>query len=297
MSLFRLGIITDEVSQNPAVAIRIAQQYGLEALEFRSVDNQPFHKLSDNRIAEIAAMVHEAGLVICGLSTPVFKCRLDAAQEIEEHLGILKRSLDIAKQLKVKRIRGFSFWADGEFDLKLPLIVEQLRRIEPLLQKAEVVYALEFDPSLYACNARKVRRVLDAVNSPWIRGLYDPGNDLWDPDCEVPYPDGYNELHGTIDHIHLKDAVKTEDGVHGVAIGQGEVDYKGLLERLIEDQYSGFLVVETHYRLHSPLTEEQLKRPAGSDFSAGGEEASRECLDSLFVLLQELELLNGTARS
>ncbi|UUZ86182.1 sugar phosphate isomerase/epimerase [Paenibacillus sp. P26] len=290
MRSFRLGIVTDEVSQDLQEATRFAHQYGLEALELRSVNDKSLHQLDDEAIDGIASLVRRSGLSICALSAPIFKCELDDPTEVERHIVLAHRYIDIAGRLDARLIRGFSFWAKSPFEEALPGIVRRLKRIAPSFEQAGLTFVLEFDPSVYASNARKVRRIIDEVDSPAVQALYDPGNDLWDPDGELPYPDGYEFLKGRIRHIHLKDAVKTEAGVEAIAIGRGQVDYEGLFQRLAEDRYEGFLVVETHYRLRSKLTEERLKRPMGLSFSDGGREASEECVSHLLAMLRELDL-------
>ncbi|SMF91915.1 Sugar phosphate isomerase/epimerase [Paenibacillus uliginis N3/975] len=286
MSLFQLGIITDEVSQSLEEAIHFALQHDMKVLELRSIEGHTIQTWTDEQVESIKALIQQNGLSVCALSTPIFKCHLNKPEELQEHIAILHRSIEIAKRLGTSIIRGFSFWAEEVFEDALPAIVEQFNRILPVLEKENIIFALEFDPSVYASNANKVRMILDTVHSPNVMALYDPGNDLWDPFEEIPYPDGYEFLKEKICHIHLKDAVRTPDGVKGVAIGKGEVDYPGLLRRLIKDRYEGYLVVETHYRLQSELTEEQLKRPAGYAFSEGGLAASRECVESLKQLLE-----------
>lgn len=283
---FQLGVITDEISQDIADAIRIARRYGLAALELRSVDGEQLYRLSDSRIEEIGAAIRAAGLKVSGLSAPVFKCNLRNAEEVAEHRGILTRYAELAQRLGTRHVRGFSFWAEGPLEEAFDDIVRELKGVVPILEQHGVIYALEADPAVYASNAAKAAALIRAVDSPYVQGLYDPGNDLWDPDQEVPYPDGYDALRGRICHIHLKDAVKQGDHTKAVAIGKGQVDYAGLLRRLVEEGYDGYLVVETHYRLQSSLTEEQLKRPAGYAFSEGGEEATIDCLNSLFELLE-----------
>ncbi|MEK8126321.1 sugar phosphate isomerase/epimerase family protein [Paenibacillus filicis] len=285
---FRIGIMTDEVSQDPAVAIALAREYGLQGVELRSVDGKQLHQLGDERIEELRSLISGAGLEVCGLSTPVFKCELDRPDEIEQNLEILKRDVELARVFGCRMIRGFSFWARKPFEAAFDDIVRRLQGIVPLLEEADVIFALEFDPAVYATNAEKTARLVQAVGSPYIRVLFDPGNDLWDPDGEVPYPQGYEHARDLMCHMHLKDAIRQETEVEGVAIGAGKVDYQGLFSALIRDGYAGYLVVETHYRLRSKLSEEQLKRPAGYAFSEGGEEASRQCLDSLFTLLEGL---------
>ncbi|MDQ0338565.1 sugar phosphate isomerase/epimerase [Caldalkalibacillus uzonensis] len=286
---FPLGIISDEVSQDLQEVIQFARKFDLDALELRSVNDKVIHQLTHEEIDRIDQQVKAAGLRICALSTPLFKCEL-SEKEVGEHLEMLHRIAEIAQHLQARIIRGFSFWSRKEVDWSRAFdrIIRHFERVVPVLEKYGLIMALEFDPAVYAHNARKVRKIIDSIDSPHIQGLYDPGNDIWDPEGEIPFPDGYEHLANKICHIHLKDAVKSPEGVQAVAIGKGEVDYRGLFKRLQADRYKGYLVVETHYRLKSKLTEEQLKRPSGNSFSEGGYEASTECVQSLDQLLAEV---------
>ncbi|WP_282940821.1 sugar phosphate isomerase/epimerase family protein [Paenibacillus sp. RC67] len=287
---FQLGIITDEVSQRIEDSIALAREFGLTALELRSVDGVQLHQLEPERLDELHRQIQAAGLHVCALSTPVFKCQLDNPEEIAQSKALLVRDLAIAQLFGAQKVRGFSFWAkEGvAFDAVFTDIVEELRSIVPLLEESGVTFMLEFDPAVYATNGSMVARLVEAVDSPYFKALYDPGNAVWDPNGEIPYPDGYRHLKDHLCHIHLKDAVRQGGKIEAVAIGTGLVDYKGLLVKLLEDGYDGYLMVETHYRLQSTLTEEQLKRPSGYSFSEGGEQASRQCLEHLFSLLKEI---------
>ena len=78
-----------------------------------------------------------------------------------------------------------------------------------------------------------------------------------------------------IAHIHLKDAVRKEDGSpEGVVIGDGMLDINGILLKLLEVGYEGFVVQEPHFRIASTLSEDELKLPGGANFSEGGYEAT-----------------------
>ncbi|MCY9697092.1 hypothetical protein [Paenibacillus alginolyticus] len=94
MSRFRLGILTDEVSQDLREAIAFAQQFGLQALELRSVDNRLLHQMEEEAIEGIRLMVDQSGLSICGLSAPIFKCELDQNRyraAVHSHCTAIKR--------------------------------------------------------------------------------------------------------------------------------------------------------------------------------------------------------------
>ncbi len=67
------------------------------------------------------------------------------------------------------------------------------------------------------------------------------------------------------------------------------MDWEGQLRALKRDGYQGWLVMETHYRLAAVLSEEELKRPGGASFSAGGREPTRRCLKALRELLRTVD--------
>jgi sugar phosphate isomerase/epimerase len=109
--------------------------------------------------------------------------------------------------------------------------------------------------------ARGCLRLLKAVDSPWYRFNYDPGNFLIGG--EEPYPYAYELLRGYIGSIHLKDAVKFDRDLYGdpagidmqrdlsgdymcVTLGAGAVNYDALLSRLKRDGYRGSLILEPH---------------------------------------------------
>lgn len=284
MRKFKLGVITDEVSQDLNVVLAFAQKYQLDTLEIRSIMDKPVHQLSDEQLIAIREQTVAAGLHICALSSPIFKCDLDNEEELREHYQIIEQCARTAKLLGASMIRGFSFWAKGSFEDHKHMIAMHIREAARKLQAEGLTFVLEFDPSVYATNSRTVAELIQLVNADNVRALYDPGNAIWDPEQEVPYPDGFYYVRDKIAHIHLKDAVRHADGPIGVAIGKGEVDYKGLFQQLADDGYDGYLILETHYRLTSLLTEEQLKRPSGQGFSAGGLEASEECIEALLAM-------------
>lgn len=284
---FKLGIISDEIAQDFDIALELVAEYDLDAVELRSVFGKPLHEINKEQLLEIKEKAKNANVNICGLSAPIFKCEL-ALAEANEHLELLKRYINIAKLLDTDLIRGFSFWARKPFDEAKKEIIEQYKKANEILEGTGIKLAVEYDPSVYASTAKKVSLLLDRKNLPNLYALYDPGNNLWALEEELPFPDAYELLKDDLCHIHLKDAIKKDGEVEAVAIGLGEVDFRGLFKRLIKDNYTGYLAVETHYRLKEKLSEDQLMRPGGNDFSEGGYAASKDCLNHLMDLIKSL---------
>lgn len=291
--MFKKGVITDEISQELEYAAQMAQEFGLTGLELRSVWNKGVHALSEEELNEVQAIAKKYQMEIPAISSPFFKCELDNPKEIEEHYQILEKTIAAAEKLGAKIIRGFAFWRRGSnFDELLPQIVEQFQKPIAMLKEAGMILALENEPSTYNCNAARTAQLIEALDSPYVKAVWDAGNDIYSLDePETPFPEGYNIIKEHMVHMHMKDAVYDPETrkVEGVAIGDGETNWSAQLKALLDDGYSGYLCLETHYRPKGKLSEEQLNRPGGADFSNLGDIASRECLENWFRIMEEIQ--------
>lgn len=287
--MFKKGVITDEISQDFKTAVELAVKYELDGIEIRSVWEKGPHELNKADILKMKEILSDTGLEVCGISSPFFKCNIDDEQEIIEHMEILKKSMELAHHFHTKYVRGFTFWSKGNFESAFSKIVSKFDEPVALLKQENIILALEFDPSVYATNAQKVVKVLKEIDSAYVKALWDPGNDIYDPEGEVPYPDGYQIIQPYMVHMHLKDAIKDPDGkVRGVPIGEGQVNYKGQFHALSEDGYDGYVVLETHYRPKHSIGEELMALPKGSAFSYLGDVATEECFIKWEKLLRSL---------
>ncbi|MEG0580480.1 MAG: sugar phosphate isomerase/epimerase family protein, partial [Niameybacter sp.] len=247
----------------------------------------PF-ELTDSDITKMKEILSNTNIKVCGIAAPFYKCDIDNEEEIAQNIEGLKHCIDIAKQLDTNIIRGFTFWDKGNFIGNLDKIASKFEQPIQLLKQANMILALEFDPTVYATNAKKLKMVIDKINSPYVKALWDPGNDIYDPQGEEPYPYGYEILKQDICHIHLKDAKRINGVTISTPMCEGDVDYKGQFNRLIDDKYEGYISLETHYRGETALSEELLQLPKGSVFSYKGLEASTQSLENLMGLLNNL---------
>ena len=130
--------------------------------------------------------------------------------------------MQLLQKLDTKYIRGFTFWAKGDFYSNLDKIIAPFENAIEILKSEDMIMVLESDPQVSATNAKKLVEVLKRIDSPYVKAVWDPGNDIYDPDNEIPYPDGYETIKPYMVHMHLKDARKSKDGkIEGVALGEG----------------------------------------------------------------------------
>ncbi|MGB9597563.1 MAG: sugar phosphate isomerase/epimerase family protein, partial [Candidatus Poribacteria bacterium] len=130
---------------------------------------------------------------------------------------------------------------------------------------------------------------INDVNSPCVRAIWDPANEVYADGGEKPFPNAYNRVKPYMIHCHAKDAAENEEGkIESVPVGTGVIDWKGQIKELLDHNYKGYLSLETHWRPKKALSEDLLNRPGGSAFSEAGEEASRVCLDNIFRMLKDV---------
>jgi len=276
--MFKTAVITDEITQDFKLALDIANKHGLDGVEVRSVYELGPFEWTDEVVDRMKSEADAAGLPICCISSPFFKCEIDDMEEIANQYASLRRCIEHAHKLGTRLIRGFTFWDKGDFEARIPDIVERFQEPIRILEQEDMIMVLESDPGVYTGNAARVVKVLDAINSPRVRGLWDPGNIVYDPEGEIPYPDGYNLIKDKMAHMHLKDAGIIDGKPAGVPVGTGAVDYDGQFLQLIKDGYTGYVALETHYRPAHLISKELLAMPKGSAFSHGGQEATEESL-------------------
>ena len=275
--MFRLGVITDEISRDVGKAVKVARSLKLECVELRGCWNKNVKDLTDLELRRVRRIVKDADLEVVCIASPFFKCNITKEREVKEHLRFLRRLTEITKFFDAELLRGFAFWSTGSPEKYWEKIVELLSEAVDVCKSEGVIYALENEAATFVATGDEARRIVEAVGSRSIGVTWDPGNSF----CagETPYPDGYLKARDYMVHMHVKDAVR--DGESGrcrfVAIGTGEIDYKGQMKALIEDGYDGCVSIETHYRLPN-----------------NGERSTRETLNGLLKILKELDIKTYT---
>ncbi len=271
---FTLGVVTDEIDADPAVALPAAREMGLTHLEFNKVGEKGVHELSAADVAELGRMVAGEGLEVVAVDPPAFKAiELDGVPLAEvtghpavvEHLEQIRRSCEVAGELGAGIVRLFSFrrgYMTGAGNPSpreprggaipeglLPKIVAGLRAAAAIAEEHRVTLGLENVRSCWGNSGHNAARILAAVDHPRLRAIWDPGNDF--VSGGVPYPDGYRAILPYLLHVHVKDAAVVDDATgltSWAPIGSGSVNYAGQVEALRRDGYSGVVSVETHWR-------------------------------------------------
>lgn len=259
---FKLGIITDEISQDLSQSIDFISTYHLPCCELRDLWKKNIMNASQGELEKAKRLIQEHHLEVADIASPLFKYNLPEmpAQPSERRdtflanftdrdtEDLLKRSVELARFFGTSKIRVFSFWRVEEPEKAYAFVRDRLARAADFAAKNHVVLVLENEGACNIGTGKELGRILRDINSPALRGNWDPGNCV--PLGEVPFPDGYEAVRGLFAHMHVKDARKDPQTgkIVWAPVGSGTIDYRGQFMALRRDGYQGTISLETHYR-------------------------------------------------
>jgi len=258
-SMPRLGVITDEISEDFDHALAVCQELGIRDIELRSIWGKSIVDHDEADIGRIEKAIHRGNVSVCCIASPFLKCHLNdesaaagnmhsaTERRREEHWDILDRSLELAKQFDAPIVRTFSFWRVADPVTVRDEVLDVLRTATEHVSAAGKLLGLENE---YACNVatgEESRWMLDRIPNQAFGLIWDPGNEA--ALGSDPFPAGYDYVKDRIHHVHLKDPVAIELDTRFTRMGDGAIDYVGQFRALARDRYEGVLSLETHYKI------------------------------------------------
>ena len=126
----------------------------------------------------------------------------------------------------------YAFTPQCHTEEALQTFMENLRPVVAYAEKMGVVIGIEPVYRHIVYNPRRARRVLDEINSPNLQIIFDPVNLLDMPNYEERdsvIREAIELLGPDIAVVHLKDCTVRDGQLLSMGCGQGEMDYKPIL--------------------------------------------------------------------
>ena len=259
---FPIAAITDEFSPDLEIAARTMAEVGMTGAELRMLLGKNVMDLSDDEIERAVAIAREHGLEILSIASPLLKCVLPDAPEVDQRFQqdmfaakhtfadqprLAARAFEIAARTGARIIRVFSYWRTVKPEACFDRIVEALGGLAHQAAGHGVTIGIENE---HACNigtGEETARLLAALDHPNLKVVWDPANAL--VAGENPYPEGYGRIPpARIAHVHAKDCRVENHKAAWLELGTGAVDWTGQMEALTRDRYPGWISLETHWQ-------------------------------------------------
>ena len=276
----RLGVITDELTEDFEKALDFISEQSLGYCEVRELWSKNVVKLSQEELERAKQFIEGHHLKVSEIASPLFKYHLPGMPSPRPNWGdtfkaadltdkdtesLLERVCKLAPFFGTSYVRVFSYWRVEDPEKAYPLIRDRLAKAAAVAAQRKVTLLLENETDCNVGTGKELGRMVRDVSSPNLLAMWDPCNALGLG--EAPYPDGYREVRGLFRHMHVKDMGKdlSTGKFKYVPVGKGAIDYPGQFKALRDDGYDGTMSIETSY-----------VRPDKDKL-----EATRDCLDGL----------------
>ena len=256
-----IAAISDEFSPKLSEAIPLMKEIGMTAVELRVVEGKNILDLSEDEMKRAKEALDQAGLPVISIASPLLKCVLPNAPDLDSRFQhdafaskhtfadqprLTEHAMQVAQFFGAGIVRVFSYWRTVQPEACFERITAALDQLVTLAESENLMIGLENE---HACNlgtAAEAAQVLNAIERKHLGLVWDPANAL--VAGEDPFPVGYSFLpKRRIVHVHAKDChMENHTPVWG-PLGTRSVRWKEQIAALLEDEYNGYISLETHW--------------------------------------------------
>ncbi len=260
----------DEAGASLDVQIRATQELGWTNIEARGIDGENITDISDEKFEEACEKLAAAGVRVSCFGSAIANWGRDPRKEedFRYSLEALQRALPRMQRLGTTMLRGMSFAIVKDEPPDSPelekVIFDKVRRLVRLCEQAGVIYLHENCMNYGGLSYRHTLRLLEAVNSPNFKLVFDTGNPVGSDHHagRPPYRkqsswEVYCNVREFIHSVHIKDCTFVEETggtfpkLKHTFPGEGHGDVKRIVADLLASSYgqsfgSGGFSIEPH---------------------------------------------------
>ncbi len=275
----KLSAFADEVTDEFLGQVEYLASQGVGCIEPRFINKKNIMDLNKTELDEAKKMIDDRGLKVSAIGSPIGKVRLD--EPFDKHLDRFKHAIDLAVFFETPFIRMFSYYApEGKnIDDYRNEVIDRMAAKVDLLSGVDVTMVHENEAHIYGHTAEHCVEMVEAVNSPKFRLVYDPANFVWGEKITNNVETCWPLMKPYVVHVHIKDWKLGAADVGSIP-GQGDGQIKELLAELAAAGYDGCLTMEPHLQKGG-----QFGGSTGPELFTRAIEAVREMADEVGLAL------------
>ncbi|MFH1023448.1 MAG: sugar phosphate isomerase/epimerase family protein [Planctomycetota bacterium] len=247
---FRFTGFADEAGPTIEEQIRATQEAGWDGIELRGVAGDTVTSISDDDWARTWGALQTAGIRVAGFGSGIANWAKTIAMDFSADVTELRRAIPRMRQCGTRLIRIMSYpnvkdnpwprdrWRD-----------EVIRRIRELARIAEgegVILGHENCSGYGGLGSRETFEILDAVNSPALKLIFDTGNTtLHDGSREATWA-FYKACRDRVVHVHIKACKPDPEGKWITCYPDEDEVQRRVLADLKAREFDGWISIEPH---------------------------------------------------
>jgi len=241
----KLSAFADEVTDDFLKQVKYLVKEDVGYIEPRFINKKNIMDLNKHQLNEAKKMMQDHGLKVSAIGSPIGKVRLD--EPFELHLDRFKHAVELALLFETPYIRMFSYYApEGQnIDDYRDQVMERMAAKVEVLKDVDVTMVHENEANIYGHTAEHCVEMVETINSPKLRLVYDPANFVWGEKITDNVESCWPLMKPYVVHVHIKDWKLGAKDIGSIP-GEGDGQIKELLAELAAFNYDGCLTMEPH---------------------------------------------------
>ena len=247
---------TDEVSDNLSLQIKALQELGWNHIDLRTINGKNISSLTDKEFDLVHEQLAENNIQISCFGSTIANWGRDAVQSFDLDMSEMKTSIGHMKKADVRFIRIMSYKVETPLKLDSDhekIVIENIKKIVRLAEENNITCLHENCETWGGQSYQHSLRLLEKVNSPALKLVFDTGNPVATRDItgEEPflYQDSlkfFQEVRAHVEYLHIKDATWSGDSLHYTYPGEGQGNIPEILRMIVEQNMDIPVSIEPH---------------------------------------------------
>jgi sugar phosphate isomerase/epimerase len=272
----------DEAAKDFDMQIKATKELGWNHIESRGIGSKTLATLNEAEFEIISEKLNNSGVSINCYGSAIANWGKDPRNQ-NDFDSSLKELVDVIprmQKLGIPMLRGMSFAVVQDVDPESPEIAKEVfskvKKLVEICEEAGILYLHENCMNYGGMSHVHTLRLLEKINSPYFKLVFDTGNPLmtYDRSGAKPYKkqnafDFYKQVKESIHYIHIKDGIykKETEGIFPEATwtfpGEGEGHVREIVADLLKNGYDGGFSMEPHMSIvFHEETADQVKEDA-----------------------------------
>ena len=243
--MVKISAFADEVSMNMEEQLLFLSSNGISFIELRFIEGENIVNLNRKEWIAIKNRLDNYRIQVSAIASPIGKsCIKD---NFEKEYSRFQKAVELADLFETPLIRVFSYYPplDQKIEDFKDEVVNRFRMQVSYINGTDIIMVHENEAKIYGHSAINCLELIETIDSPHLRIVYDPANFVWGESILNNVEQCFPRLKDYVIHVHIKDWCMGSKDI-GALPGEGDAQIERLIKELKQMNYNGFLTLEPH---------------------------------------------------
>jgi sugar phosphate isomerase/epimerase len=250
----------DEASADLDIQLKATKELGWTNIETRNISDKNLASLTDAEFDEVCAKLDAAGVTFNCYGSGIANWAKPITESPESSYEEFRLAIPRMHKLGTKMVRIMSFAVADEIKPNswdyIDEVIKRTKVLVKMAEDADILCVHENCMNWAGLSYEHTLRLMEAVDSPNLKLVYDTGNPVFTKDWSSKgkgeiYQSSwefYDNVRDFIAYIHIKDGHNPKDGKKHVFThaGEGDGDVRKVIKDLLKNGYDGGISIEPH---------------------------------------------------